>query len=131
MRILVGLGPGAAAAAALAYAAALALGNRGRLTVLSAVTPPALATCWAPQLPEDPWRTAEGVCEQRLRAAARALPPELPVTTLLRRGNPADALIAELHGGGYDTLVVGSGRRCIRRVLRSSTVPVVVVPAGR
>lgn len=131
MRILVGLGPGANAAAALAFAAALALRNRGRLTVLSAVTPPPRVTWCAQSLPENPWRIAESVSAERLRAAARDLPPELPVTTLVRRGHPADALITELRDGGYDTVVVGAGRGKARRLLRGAPVPVVVVPAGR
>lgn len=130
MRILVGLGSGDSAGAALRYAASLALRDRGRLTVLSAVTPPPLTTWWAQQLPENPWQATEDRCAEELAAAARSLPRGVPVTTLLRRGDAAQALIAELRAGAYDTVVVGNGWRRAARLLRHTHVPVVVVPAG-
>lgn len=131
MRILVGLGPGAGAKAALTYAASLSVRDRAQLSVLSAVTPPPVTIWWAQQLPENPWQVAQDACAARLRAAAQALPSELSVTTLLRRGNPSDTLVAELRRGGYDAVVVGASRRPARRLLRRAPVPVVVVPAAR
>ncbi len=132
MRILVGFEPNAGGSAALAHAAALALRERAQLTVLSAVAPPPFATFWAQApLPEDPWRIADDVSSARVVAAARRLPAELTVRTLIRRGNHVTSLLAEHRREAYDMLVVGARRGLQRRLLRHSAIPVLVVPSGR
>ena len=74
-------------------------------------------------------------CEGRLRSARQSIPRDVLVTTLLRTGEPALALIGEVMHGHHDLVVIGARapaawwrRARVRRALvRRSPVPVLVV----
>ena len=131
--ILVGIGPGAAGSAALDEAVALAAREGARLTLLAAVGSPPAPTWWAPTLPENPFEVLLQACEARLRRARQAVPADVLVTTLVRSGEPAPALIGELQRGHHDLVVIGARAhaawwrgRVRRAVVRRSPVPVLV-----
>jgi nucleotide-binding universal stress UspA family protein len=71
-------------------------------------------------------------CEARLRRAREAVPGDVLVTTLVRHGEPAPALIGELQRGHHDLVVIGARARArwrgrVRRaVVGRSPVPVLV-----
>jgi nucleotide-binding universal stress UspA family protein len=135
--ILVSLDPYQPGSAVLDRAVAVALRDSARLTLLSVVPTPSAWAWSAPVLPYDPMSVCESDCERCLRAAASAVPQSLSVVSLVRRGSPTRALLAELRTGAHDLAVVGiparrwiSIARCNRtswRVLRRSPVPVLVV----
>jgi nucleotide-binding universal stress UspA family protein len=131
VRILVGYGARAGAPDALEHAISLANGCAD-LTILSTVVPP-LPTIWLVRdLPIDPWQLAEATADSLLRDAARTAPPEIGVTTLLRRGALSSALMTELRRNPYDVVVVGGARRRdAQRLLRRAGVPAIFVPGGR
>jgi nucleotide-binding universal stress UspA family protein len=131
--ILVGVGPGAAGSAALDHAVALAASDGVRLTLLAAVGSPPAPTWWVPALPENPFDMLLHACEARLRRARQAVPGDVLVTTLLRHGEPAPALIGEVERGHHDLVVIGARAhaawwrgRVRRAVVRHSPVPVLV-----
>ncbi len=123
--ILVGVGPNTGSQTLIA-ATALARREHARLTVLAAVVEPTVLFWASPiTLPYDPRAAAAEECESRLRAAIAGIPPDLPVTALLRRQRASRALLAELRTGGHDLVVVGPGR--VARALRRRGAPVLVV----
>ena len=74
--------------------------------------------------------------ERNLCAAEHAVPEEIPVTKLVRRGSPWRALLAEARGGCWDLVVVGQTNRAWwppflarvgERLNRRSPTPVLVV----
>src|SRR4051794_18440414 len=113
--ILVGIGPDSDPAT-LGAAVSLARRENARLTILAAVLEPsALVACVPFALAHDPRSEALAECRRRLRAAVDAVPPDIPVTGLLRRGPARRALRTE--GRKHDVVVLGRARRS--RIARS------------
>ena len=133
--ILVGLGPAASWDAALAHAVWLARRDGARLTVLLAAGS-LPATVWlAPGLPGDLDRELTAACERRRRAVVSALPQDMSVTTIVRRGDLRRALLGEVRSGAHDLVIVGRRSatsrwpwrdRAGRALLRRSPVPLLV-----
>jgi nucleotide-binding universal stress UspA family protein len=137
-RILVACDGSSHARGALADAIELAQAHHARLTLIAVAPVPALWLGGAGELPID-LGGAESL-EQEYRSildrAAATVPADLPVTTLLKVGPAAAAILAAAGEYQQDLIVMGSrGRGELRSllmgsvshaVLRSSPVPVLV-----
>ena len=109
--ILVALDSSEIAARALAEAAELALALNARLTIVSV----------APDLPSAAYRAGidikaleaevQAEVDALLRQAVDSLPEGLPVTTVLRRGNPGAEIVGQIERGEHDLIVMGSRGR--------------------
>ena len=109
--ILVALDASEIAAQALAEAAELALALNSRLTIISV----------APDLPSAAYRAGIDVkaleaevlaeAEALMREAVDSLPEGLPVTTVVRRGNPGAEIVGQIERGDHDLVVMGSRGR--------------------
>jgi nucleotide-binding universal stress UspA family protein len=53
-------------------------------------------------------REAETETERILREAVDSLPEGLPVTTVLKHGNPGERIVEQIEAGGHDLLAMGS-----------------------
>lgn len=137
-RILVGVDDSAAACRALARAVELADEGHGRIGLLTCAPQPA-SVIWAGPIAVPQSRA--GMCAQLdawgcgcIEAALSAVPADVPVTKILRHGDPAAALAAEAESGCWDLVVVGQGsrrrlpfRRPVGERLRDVPIPVLVV----
>jgi len=109
--ILVALDSSEIAARALREAADLALALNARLTIVSVV----------PDLPGITYRAgidvkalevqAQAEVDALLREAVDSLPKELPVTTVLRKGNPGPEIVGQVERGEHDLIVMGTRGR--------------------
>jgi nucleotide-binding universal stress UspA family protein len=126
---------------ALAHAVALAQNQRARLALVAVVGPVPPLAWQAPggvrQLHED----QQADLDRRLRAAADRVPDDLPLTTRLLDGDPAQELLRAAREGDHDVIIMGSrGRGRVtaallgsvsNRLLHAAPVPVIVVHAPR
>jgi nucleotide-binding universal stress UspA family protein len=141
-RILVAVDGSAHAESALSQAIDLALATGGRITVLTVVPDHAGAwglagAYWAPVSLAAVAGDAERACERMLDDAVARIPPDVPVTKLVRSGPAAEAILDEAGGGCHDLVVMGSRGQgelrsrllgsVSRAVLHGSPVPVLVV----
>jgi nucleotide-binding universal stress UspA family protein len=56
-------------------------------------------------------REAETETDRILREAVESLPERIPVTTVLKRGNPGERIVEQIEAGGHDLLAMGSRGR--------------------
>ena len=137
--ILVAVDGSEAANDALGRAIAIARRDRARLTLISVAVPPR----WRPAGPyvvpypaeEDLVRQAEEV----VRRAEALVPDDVSVTTVVRRGPAAAAILERIVQAEHDLVVMGSrglglaGSLLLgsvsRAVLADSPVPVLIEPA--
>lgn len=134
--ILVAYDGSPGANAALDHAVGLARDQHARLTILSVARPLPGTAALAPTQPavEDP----RVVSEREVAQAARSLPEDIGVTTIVAYGQPAPSILARVREGNHDLVVLGSrghGRvhdailGCVSRsVLHASPVPVLIIP---
>lgn len=108
---------------ALAEAVDLVVATRARLTVMTCMSP-AMARHgpgYALGVDLHDVRDAEREFQALLDAAVSRLPADLPVTTVLHRGRPADAIVAQARVAAHDLIVMGSrGRGDMRALLLGS-----------
>jgi lipoyl-dependent peroxiredoxin len=139
--VLVAVDGSDAAAKALEEAIDLARAEGARLTLISVAAPPRWVFAGGPivvPLPVDEVleRDAQAVVER-----AKALVPEdIPVSTVVRRGPAAEAILKRVETGEHDLVVMGSrglgpaGALILgsvsRSVLSHSPVPVLIARAG-
>jgi nucleotide-binding universal stress UspA family protein len=142
LRLLVAYDGSPHAERALIEAVALARENNSVLTVLTVFSEP---WSWgldsgysAPraQLAEQ----AESSLRARLDGAVDAVPEDIPVTKIFRRGSAGPTIVDEARAGRYDLVAMGSrGRAGVKslllgsvsdHVVRASRIPVLVVRAG-
>jgi nucleotide-binding universal stress UspA family protein len=145
-RLLVAFDGSAHADSALDEAVDLARATGGRLTVVTVVPDRSAGwgigdAYWAPVSLRPLGDDADAICRRVLDAAVEGIPPDVPVTKLIRRGAVAQAIIEEAGRHHADLIVMGShGRGALRslllgsvshEVLQSSPVPVLVVHSER
>jgi nucleotide-binding universal stress UspA family protein len=89
----------------------LAIALNARLTLIS-VAPEVSGTAYrAPVDIAALRRDVERETDRLLRDAVDRLPPELPVTTVLKHGNAGERIVEQVAEGGHDLLVMGSRGR--------------------
>jgi nucleotide-binding universal stress UspA family protein len=140
--ILVAIDGSSHAHLALAQAIDLAESQHTKLTLMTAVAPVPVATCFVAceaiaTLSEDALAEAKSI----LRRACDQVPEDLPVTTVLTDQPVRGALIRQIDAGHHDLVVMGSrGRGAVRSallgsvsayVLHHSPAPVLIVHAER
>ncbi len=122
---------------ALEHAVALAQAFRARLALV-AVVPPIPAFAWqAPGGVRAAKDASKEEMDQRLRAAADAVPDDLPLITRLLDGDPAREILRAAREGDHDLIVMGSrGRGRVsaallgsvsNHVMHDAKVPVMIV----
>jgi nucleotide-binding universal stress UspA family protein len=97
------------ASLALSEAIALAQRDHATLTVLSVAPTVRPAVGYAP--PIDPTALQAQIDDEvqtRLRTAVAAVPENVSVTTLFRRGNAAHEILAAIREGDYDAVLLGA-----------------------
>jgi nucleotide-binding universal stress UspA family protein len=121
-RILVGVDDSPAARRALERAIELAQDGHGRIGLLASAPQPPLIIATSPVVPPA---SRSQLCEEMLdwacecvEAATALVPDEIPVTKLVTRGEPCNALRQEAEKGCWDLIVVGQSAR--RHRLRNS-----------
>jgi nucleotide-binding universal stress UspA family protein len=141
-RLLVAFDGSAHAQRALDEAIDLARANHGSLTVMTVAPEP--SRLWAVGLGYgDPLNLhglgdrVERQYQSMLDGALHTVPPDVPVTAILKRGTAAPALVEETRMRDHDLIVMGSrGRGELRslllgsvshHVLQASAIPVLVV----
>lgn len=123
---------------ALAHAIDLAEAEHARLTLMTAVSLPAITYA---AMTAEMIATAKSDAETILRQARDRVPEHLPVTTVLTCDPIRGALLRQITAGRHDLVVMGSrGRGAVRSallgsishyVLNHSPVPVLIVHAER
>ena len=109
--ILTAIDNSATAQNAFDRAGELAVALNARLTVIS-VAPDVTGNAYrAPVDIATLRRDVELETERLIRDAVDRLPPELPVTTVLKHGNPGERIVEQVEAGGHDLLVMGSRGR--------------------
>jgi nucleotide-binding universal stress UspA family protein len=106
-RLLVGFDGSRASRAALEEAAELARREHGTLTVVTAIWPGMLEGCAWLAPAAGPRPDPEQLASSCLRAAIDALPPDVSVTWLARRGDPASVLAREAEAHCCDAIAIG------------------------
>ncbi|MCW3019185.1 MAG: universal stress protein [Solirubrobacterales bacterium] len=141
--ILVAVDGSADAGQALSQAIDLATSENARLTLFSAVVvpPPVAYVGVSGDVTANLVHEAETEAEGTLRAAARQVPDDVSVSTVLSSEPVRPALVQQIIAGGHDLVVMGSrGRGAVRSVLLGSVshyvlhhspVPVLIVHAER
>jgi nucleotide-binding universal stress UspA family protein len=138
--ILVGVDDSEAAGRALEEAVDLARGEGARLTLISVAAPPR----WQFASPYFvPFPSGEELQRQARRIVDRAealVPDDVPVSSVVRRGPAAEAILERIEDGEHDLVVLGSrglgpaGSLLLgsvsRAVLGHSPVPVLIARAG-
>ena len=142
LNILVAIDDSAHAARALDEAVDLARAQRSRLTVLSVASRGAWRYLAGPYAGMMPTQEETDAAAQRTIATARErIDADIPVTTVVGRGAPAEAILARAQAGQHDLIVMGSRGRgtaasallgsVSHRVLHHGRVPVLIVHADR
>ena len=140
LNILVAIDDSAHAARALDEALDLARAQRSRVTVLSVASRGAWRYMAGPYVGMMPTQEDAVEAAERTIAAARSrVGDEIPLTTIVGRGSPAEAILARAREGNHDLIVMGSRGRgaaasallgsVSHRVLHHGRVPVLIVHA--
>jgi nucleotide-binding universal stress UspA family protein len=136
-RILVAFDDTPAAAFALRHVVPYALDQGSRLTLLTVVPDPPGSVAAAGISPQRVAEEMEAEADKHLRQVAATLPQDLPVTTVLRHGDPAEEILRLVREEPVDLICMGArGRGRVTgallgsvstAVLHHSPVPVVVL----
>ena len=136
-RILVAVDDTPASAFALRHVVPYALDQGSRLTLLTVVPDPPGVVAAAGISPQRVAEEMETEADKHLRHVAETLPQDLPVTTVLRHGDPAEEILRLVREEPVDLICMGArGRGRVTgallgsvstAVLHHSPVPVVVL----
>ena len=96
---------------ALETAGKLAMALNSRLTVISVAPDVSSGAYRSPIDIQELRREVEQETDQLLRDAVDRVPPDLPVTTVLKHGDAGKRIVQQLEDGGHDLLVMGSRGR--------------------
>jgi nucleotide-binding universal stress UspA family protein len=140
LNILVAIDDSAHAARALDEALDLARAQRSRLTIIAVASRPAWRYMAGPYVGMMPTQEDADTAAERTIAAARArVGDDIPVTTVVSRGGPGEAILARAREGEHDLIVMGSRGRgaaasallgsVSHHVLHHGLVPVLIVHA--
>ena len=137
--LLVHVNGSPASRAALAQAIEIARVSGGRIGLSAAIprvspwisTPPFAPSTSRRQMELELGRETQRSVEE----AEQAVPVDIPVTKLVMRAKPADALLTHVRSGRWDVVIVGhrlagcpfATPHGITRLLRGSPVPVLVM----
>jgi nucleotide-binding universal stress UspA family protein len=137
--ILVAVDGSRAARKALEESIDLARGEGARLTLISVAAPPRWRVAGTYALPFPSESELEREAQSIVDRAEALVPDDVPVSTVVRRGQPAKAILDRVECGEHDLVVMGSrglGRAgslllgsVSRTVLAHSPVPVLIAPA--
>ena len=140
LNILVAVDDSAHAARALDEAIDLARAQRSRLTIMCVAARGSwrfLAGPYAGMMPTQ--EDVDEAAERTIAEARRRAGDEIPVTTVVSRGSPGDAILARAREGTHDLIVMGSRGRgaaasallgsVSHHVLHHGRVPVLIVHA--
>jgi nucleotide-binding universal stress UspA family protein len=106
--ILVAIDDSDTARRALADASDLARKLNAKLTIIS-VSPPIPSFAYRAGIDVDALQAeAEAESQGIVREAAKGLPDDLPVTTIVKNGHPGEEIVKQLEAGGHDLVVMGS-----------------------
>jgi nucleotide-binding universal stress UspA family protein len=137
--ILVALDGSRASAAALEQAIRLARDEGARLTLTSVVVPLRWRPATPIYIPFPSDEELERQAQEILDRAEREVPEDVPVFTVVRRGEAAKAILERVEQGEHDLVVIGSRGfgsaaslllgSVSRAVVAHSPVPVLVAHA--
>ena len=136
-RILLAFDETPAAVFALHHAVPYALDQGSRLTLITVVPDPPAVVAAAGISPRRVAAEMESQADAQLRRVVATLPQQLPVTTILRHGDPAEEILRVVREQPVDLICMGArGRGRVTgallgsvstAVLHHSPVPVVVL----
>jgi nucleotide-binding universal stress UspA family protein len=106
--ILVAIDGSQAAAAALDEAIGLARSDGARLVLISVAAQPRFRLAAPPYVPYPTELDLERGAWNTVGRAEQRVPAGIPVTSLVRTGDPAVAIAARAEQGGHDLVVMGS-----------------------
>jgi nucleotide-binding universal stress UspA family protein len=142
LNILVAVDDSAHAARALDEALDLARAQRSRLTIMCVAARGSwtfLAGPYAGMMPTQ--EDVDEAAERTIVAARARAGDDVPVTTLVSRGSPGEAILTRAKEGNHDLIVMGSRGRgatasallgsVSHHVLHHGRVPVLIVHAAR
>jgi nucleotide-binding universal stress UspA family protein len=134
--ILVAIDGSRAAGAALEEAIDLAVSDGARLTLISVAVPPRFRYSGPMYVPYPTEHDLERAAWEVAERGEALVPVDVAVSSVVRSGRPAAAIVAQAEEGGHDLVVVGSrglGRlgalvlgSVSRAVCARSSVPVLV-----
>jgi nucleotide-binding universal stress UspA family protein len=140
LNILVAIDDSAHAARALDEALDLARAQRSRLTIMSVAARGSWRLLAGPYAGMVPTQEDTDAAAERTIAQARArVGDDIPVTTVIGRGSPGEAILKRAAEGNHDLIVMGSRGRgpaasallgsVSHHVLHHGRVPVLIVHA--
>lgn len=99
--------------AMLALGAAVTVARRDHASVTLICVAPDMAAemarwPWPAGWPGDLQADADAAAERTLREAVERIPPDIPVTTVVRHGKPGPEIVAHARESTYDAILMGA-----------------------
>jgi nucleotide-binding universal stress UspA family protein len=110
-RLLVAVDGSDNADLALSAAVTAARRDHASVTVIAVATDLAMESArwaWAPACPEGLQQEADEGVQRILEEAVKRIPPDVPVTTLFRRGRAGEEIVKQAAAADYDAVLLGA-----------------------